>query len=59
MPTKEDRRILVQIRLSEQLVKEVDHLAVDWGKYRSEAIERLLQEAIEKYSDQKSLWPRG
>lgn len=45
----QNERRLVQVRLSEQVVKAVDRLSVEWDLYRAEAIERLLREAIENH----------
>ena len=39
-------RTLVQVRLSRDLVKQVDHLKIEWGLTRGQAMERLLKEAI-------------
>ena len=33
---------LVHVRLPSQLVKEIDHLGVDWGTFRAETMARLL-----------------
>ncbi len=46
---KRDDRIMVQVRLDKQLVKDLDHLRVDWEMYRAEIVEHLLKEAIAKY----------
>ena len=43
----EERKVLVQVRLPVDLVKVIDHLAVDWDVYRAEAMERLLRQALE------------
>ena len=50
------RKVPVQVKLSVDLVKEIDHLSVEWGMYRVEAMERLLREAIEPYRRQGVLW---
>ncbi len=52
VPTK----VLVQVRLSDELVKDVDHLSIEWGLYRNETMERLLREALDTYKKQGSLW---
>lgn len=49
-------KVLVQVRLSEDLVKDVDHLSVEWNLYRNETVEKLLREAIDTYKKQGSLW---
>lgn len=57
MPTTEaGRNVLIQVRLPEGLVKQIDHLAVEWGVYRADAMRRLFHEALERYKDQLSLW---
>jgi hypothetical protein len=56
---KGERKILVQVKLPESLVKEIDHHAVDWGCYRSDAIQRLLEEALAPYRAQGRLWSSG
>lgn len=52
----EERKVMVQVRLPETLVKDIDHLAVDWGVFRAEAFERLLREALKVHKEQGSLW---
>ena len=42
----EERKVLVQVRLSKSLVKEVDHWRIDNGLTRAQAVERLLEEAL-------------
>lgn len=37
---------LVQVRLDADLVKEVDHLAVDEDRTRTETVERLLRQGL-------------
>ena len=53
---KAAQKVLVQARLTEELVKDVDHLSIEWGVYRAEAMERLLREAVETYKQQGKLW---
>jgi len=38
----------VVVRLEKELLKRVDHIAVDWDAFRDEATERLLNIALEK-----------
>lgn len=38
-----DERVLVQVRLPKALVKQLDHLAIDWGTSRARLIEHLIQ----------------
>jgi hypothetical protein len=42
VPEKE----MVHIRLSKPLIKKLDHLAVDFDEYRSNAVERILEWAV-------------
>ena len=39
-------KVLVQVRLSKELVKAIDHRRIDAGCYRAEMIERLLRIAL-------------
>lgn len=39
----------LQIRIHDDLRKDVDHLAVEWNLSRSETVTRLLKEAICTY----------
>ena len=50
-----EARVMVHVRLSKPLVREIDHLAVDWDTYRNEAVERLLTWAIENYKSGANL----
>lgn len=45
----------VVIRLDKDLVKRIDHISVEWDKYRGEAIERLLTIAIQQLDKQGEL----
>lgn len=56
MTTQTDRNVLIQVRLPESLVKQIDHLSVDWGVYRADAMRRLLNEALELHRNQGRLW---
>ena len=38
---------VVHVRLDRELVRQVDHLAVDWGLFRGPAMERLLRLGLE------------
>ena len=51
-----DRKVLVQVKLNSDLVKDVDHLSVEWDFYRTQAVEKLLREAIQVYKNQGVLW---
>lgn len=48
-------REMVHVRLSKSLVREIDHLAVDWDTYRNRAVEQLLQWAVEQQRTGKLL----
>jgi hypothetical protein len=56
LPKKPDRREreMVHVRLDADLVRRIDHLAVEWRLYRNETMERLLKEAMEKYRQQEA-----
>ena len=61
MPVKEQPKetvgkVPVQVRITLDLLRDVDHLSVEWNVSRSDAFERLLSEAIEIYRKQGSLW---
>ncbi len=43
----EERKILVQVRLPQTLVREVDHIRIDGGFTRQQAIQMLIVRAIE------------
>ena len=49
-------KVMVQVRLSAPLVKEVDHLSVEWEDYRAGTIERLLRQALDQLRQQGHLW---
>ena len=40
------RRVRVLLDLDKDLVRRIDHIAVDWDALRKEAIERLLSMAV-------------
>lgn len=42
-------RTLVQVRIDSDVVKAVDHVAVDLGLFRNQTMERLLKEALAAY----------
>lgn len=42
-------KIPVQVRLPKGLIRQIDHLAVDWDLYRNELIEQLLMEGLKTY----------
>ena len=56
MVTKEGAKVMVQVRLTQPLVKVIDHLSVEWDDYRAGTMERLLREAIGRYLEQGELW---
>ena len=50
-----DPRKMVHVRLPKPLIREIDHLAVDWDTYRNKAVERLLAWAMEQQRTGKIL----
>ena len=52
-----DNREMVHVRLHKSLIREIDHLAVDWDTYRNGAVERLLSWAVEQQRSGKALIP--
>ena len=50
MPRKGDKA--VHVWLPSRLVKMIDYLAVDWEVNRTEAIRRLVEEALGRYDPQ-------
>lgn len=50
-------RIMIQTKLSVALLKEVDHVAVEWELFRNETLERLLWQMINQLKEQGQLWP--
>lgn len=52
---KTDMRQQVILRLDKDLVKTIDHLAVDAEEYRQQTIERLLRSAVKTEKYQKKL----
>ncbi len=49
----EDDRVQVIVRLDRNLVKRIDHLAVDLDVFRQTLIESLLREALQHREDSK------
>lgn len=57
-----DQRKMVHVRLPKTLLREIDHLAVDWDTYRNKAVEQLLAYAVEQQKTGKvliSVTPEG
>lgn len=46
MTTASEERPMVHVRLPRPLVKQVDHLSVDWEIDRARTIEKLLERAL-------------
>jgi metal-responsive CopG/Arc/MetJ family transcriptional regulator len=44
---EEKEKEMIHVRLSTDLVRLIDHMAVDARKYRNEMVEQLLREAVE------------
>ena len=51
MADRSQGREMVHVRLDSELVRQIDYLAVDWRMYRSEVMERLLNEALGRYGN--------
>jgi len=43
-------KVLVQVRLPKDLVRQIDHLCVDWDVYRAQLIEQILRERVKTYN---------
>ena len=52
-PSPKATRKQVLLRLDRDVVKRVDHLAVEWELYRGEAMEILLRIALDQAERQK------
>ena len=48
-------REMVHVRLNRELVREIDHLAVDWRMYRHEVMELLLRGGLKSLSEQQRM----
>lgn len=48
-------REMVHVRLDGEIVRKIDHLAVDWRVYRNEAVEIVLREGLRVLQDQQRL----
>ncbi len=51
-PTERKQLIL---RLDKQLLKDIDHIAVDADEYRQQTVERLLKLGLERVKQQRTL----
>lgn len=47
-------RVMLQVRLPKELVKQLDHACVDWERTRAALVEQLLREGLPRYQG-----PRG
>ncbi|MEO7863627.1 MAG: hypothetical protein ABIU05_24965 [Nitrospirales bacterium] len=47
------------LRLDAQLMREVEHLAVDERKWLNELTEEALRDLLKKYREKKGLLPKG
>jgi predicted transcriptional regulator len=45
--SEKEEKEMVHVRLSADLVRLIDHMAVDARKYRNEMMEQLLRQAVE------------
>jgi hypothetical protein len=44
-----EARVLVQVRLPKSIVKELDHICIDWDLNRTQLVEQLLREGIARF----------
>ncbi len=52
---RREAREMVHVRLDPELVRQIDHFAIDWRMYRADAMERLLRVAIALQEQQREL----
>ena len=52
--SQQDNRKQVLVRLDRDVVKRVDHLAVEWDVFRGEAMEILLRIALDQAERKKT-----
>lgn len=52
---RSEPREMVHVRLDPELVRQIDHFAVDWRVYRADAMARLLRIAIAVQEQQREL----
>ncbi len=52
---RREPREMVHVRLDTELVRQIDHFAIDWRMYRADAMERLLRVAIALQEQQREL----
>lgn len=50
----EEARPMIHIRLPKNLIKKVDHVAVDWDKDRAKTIESLLDLALQRLDEREA-----
>lgn len=47
-PNRNPSKVLVQLRLDRALMREADHLSIDWDLSRTATVEILLRRGIEE-----------
>lgn len=55
MAVKVPEKVQVVVRIDKDVVKQVDHLAVDWDSFRGETMERLLRMTAELVAEFQEL----
>ena len=59
MTAEGDKRVLLQVRVSEEVVKAVDRVSVEKDEWRAQTVERLLRLALDTYKKEGTNWPYG
>lgn len=49
MAKPEPGKPLIQIKLSREIIKQLDYLAIEWEQHRYQVIERLLTEKLREF----------
>ena len=50
-------RVLVQVKLRQDIVKAIDLISVEWDLFRNQTLERLVEEALTPYREQPfAMW---
>lgn len=57
MTDEPDRKVLLQVRVSEQVVRAVDRVSVEHDEWRAETVERLLRQSLDTLKREGSNWP--
>ncbi len=51
----ESERVMLQVRLPKDLIKQLDHACIDWDLYRAELVEQLLRKGLKDYDGPESV----